>query len=200
MYLVAVDRGHGIDTLGKAAPGGIFKEWESADRLARRIVTELQTAGLDAVLVVPEVDDVSLPERVRRVNALCTPGRQVLLLSIHHNAAGCGQWMTATGWEAWTSPGQTKADELAEDLYKAAARILPAGTKIRTDTTDGDSDKEARFYILTKTSCPAVLTENLFMDSREDLARLQDDDYREKLVRLHVEGVLAYVKRNSGKS
>ena len=37
--------------------------------------------------------------------------------------------------------------------------------KVRRDTSDGDIDKEANFYILKKTICPAFLTENGFFDN-----------------------------------
>jgi N-acetylmuramoyl-L-alanine amidase len=33
---------------------------------------------------------------------------------------------------------------------------------LRKDTSDGDKDKEADFYIIKGANCPAVLTENLF--------------------------------------
>jgi len=46
------------------------------------------------------------------------------------------------------------------------------GQRIRKDTADGDPDLEKDFYILRHTSCPAVLTENLFMDNRDDVAFL----------------------------
>ena len=44
------------------------------------------------------------------------------------------------------------------------------GQRIRKDTADGDPDQEKDFYILRHTSCTAVLTENLFMDNRNDVA------------------------------
>ena len=41
--------------------------------------------------------------------------------------------------------------------------------RLWTDNTYGDPDIEKDFYIIRHTSCPAVLTENLFMDNREDV-------------------------------
>ena len=37
--------------------------------------------------------------------------------------------------------------------------------RIRTDMSDGDRDWEEDFYILRKSWCPAVLTENFFMNT-----------------------------------
>ena len=35
---------------------------------------------------------------------------------------------------------------------------------MRKDTSDGDPDKEANFYVLVHTSMPAILSENFFYD------------------------------------
>ena len=48
--------------------------------------------------------------------------------------------------------------------------------KIRKDMTDGDPDKESGFYILKHTKCPAVLTENLFQDNKEDVGFLLSEE------------------------
>lgn len=72
--------------------------------------------GLDTQLLVPEMEDISLPERCRRVNAICQEfGKdQVILLSLHVNAAGNGRkWMNARGWSCYTTRGETAADGLA---------------------------------------------------------------------------------------
>ena len=37
---------------------------------------------------------------------------------------------------------------------------------LRKDTTDGDKDKEADFYVIKKAPCAAVLTENFFYDNK----------------------------------
>ena len=90
-----------------------------------RIVAVLKDRGYDAELLVPEDDDISLAERVRRVNAICLLlGKQnVVLVSIHVNTAGNGtKWLTATGWSAYTCKGQTQSDKLAECLYQAVFR------------------------------------------------------------------------------
>jgi len=49
--------------------------------------------------------------------------------------------------------------------------------KLRYDLTDGDKDKEAEFYVLRRTACPAVLVECLFFDNPEDYALLKDPEF-----------------------
>lgn len=209
------DNGHGVNTAGKCSPDMTLREYKKARELVKDIVARRRAMGYDARILVPEEIDISLKERVRRVNAICDQyGKaNVLLVSVHCNAAGVdGKWKSAGGWCAYTSPGQTNADILATDLYDAAKIALSnyindfpvhiakgdydsKQRPIRTDYSDGDPDYEANFYILTKTKCPAVLTESLFQDNRADTEFLLSTAGHNAIVDLHVNGVEAYVKR-----
>lgn len=81
---------------------------------------------------------------------------------------------------------------MAECMCEAAIKNFP-GRRIRTDFSDGDSDWEEQFYILRKSCCPAVLTENFFMDSRSDLEFLQSRPRKQAVVDTHVEGIVEYL-------
>lgn len=191
---ILIDNGHGVDTAGKRSPNGSLREYKYAREIAEKVVSELKKRGFDAERIVTEENDISLSERCWRVNSICDRigTKNVILVSIHCNAAGNGsQWMNASGWEAWTSVGQTAADKLADCLYKAAEET---DFKIRKDTTDGDPDKEGHLYILKHTKCPAVLTENLFQDNKEDVAFLLSEAGKETIVSLHVKGIINYLK------
>ena len=196
---ILIDNGHGIQTKGKRSPDGKFLEYAYTREIARQVVTELKNKGYDAELLVPEEDDIPLSERVRRTNAHCTAfGKtNVILISIHVNAAGDGTiWMNATGWSCYTCKGQTESDRLADCLYKAAEQILK-NQVIRTDyARDGDPDWEENFYILRKSLCPAVLTENFFMDSA-NVYYLMSEIGKLALVNTHIEGVLNYISFTS---
>lgn len=213
--IILIDNGHGNNTLGKQSPllegtgldvwnifteKGRFKEWKYTRVIAEDVVSKLKGLGYDARLVVTEKNDVSLSERVRRINTICNKygASNVVLVSVHANAVGdSSQWMTGKGWEAYTTKGKTKSDMLAEFLYKRAEQNLK-GRKIRKDTTDGDSDKEADFYIIKKAKCPAVLTENFFYDNQDDLKYLTSDEGLNGVERLHVEGIIDFVNYMNG--
>lgn len=198
---VLVEAGHGNPPLtgGKQSPDGRLKEYVYCREIVKEVVKRLRAQGYDAENTVPEDGDIRLGERCARVNAWCDRlgARNVLFVSIHNNAAppNDNKWHTARGWEAWTSPGQTNGDRLAECLYDAAVRHLPKGTAIRTDMTDGDRDKEAKFTVLTGTCCPACLTENLFQDNKADVDYLLSAEGREAIINLHVDGIKAYVEK-----
>ena len=192
---ILIDNGHGIDTKGKRSPDGRLLEYAQNRLLAGRIVSVLQARGQDASLMVPEEMDIPLPERCRRVNEWCRQlGKDnVILISIHCNAAGKGdRWYNATGWCAYTTPKDTPADRLATCLYNAAQIHIP-DQRLRMDLTDGDPDIEASFYLLRHTICPAVLTENLFIDNQADVEYLLSDIGQTNLVNLHVTGINFYL-------
>lgn len=194
---ILLDNGHGQNTPGKRSPVGFFREYAYTRFLASQIQEQLIALGLDAQLLVPELEDFSLPERCRRVNAFCQEfGKdQVILVSLHVNAAGNGrEWMNARGWSCYTTRGETAADGLATALYEAAKDWLP-GMRLRSDYTDGDPDIEKDFYLLRHTQCPAVLTENLFMDNKEDVVFLESGEGAQAIINLHVEGIFQYINK-----
>lgn len=196
---ILIDNGHGHTTPGKQRPDGNFREATYTRQIARRIVADLKDRGYDAELLVPETEDIPLKERVSRVNAHCQAlgNSNVILISIHINAAGDGsKWMNATGWSCYTCKGDTASDRLADCLCEAAIKHFP-GRRIRTDFSDGDSDWEENFYLLRNTWCPAVLTENFFMDNKTELAYLQSSEGKRAVVSTHVEGIIKFLNGKS---
>ena len=193
---ILLDNGHGIETPGKRSPDGLFREYEYDRIIASRVTAELLDCGYDAQLLVPEASDIPILERCRRVNAICDElgSADVILVSIHVNASESdGKWHNASGWSAFTTPGITKADLLAYDLYDAAKKNL-VGQKIRLFNGPKEPDFEENFYILRHTKCAAVLTENMFQDCRKDVEFLQSRAGKEAITMLHVEGITEYVK------
>lgn len=192
---ILIDNGHGENTKGKRSPDGTLREYLYTREIAQDVERELRSRGFEAERIVRESLDVALSERARRVNETC--GRfgasKVLLVSIHVNAAGNGEdWMDARGWSAYTHKGKSKSDKLADALYAAAEKNF-VGRPIRKDNSDGDPDWEENFYMLTKTKCAAVLTENFFMDNEKDVQYLLSHEGREAVVRTHVEGIVNYI-------
>ena len=194
---ILIDNGHGQSTPGKRSPDGRFLEFQFNRTIAKQIVDDLRDRGYDAELLVPEDDDIPLKDRCKRVNDIVArEGKQnVILISIHANAFGNGkEWTSPSGWSVYTSKGQTKADDLAEQLAKAAIKNLPQ-MKMRAEKSDGDLDYEENFYILKHTACPAVLTENGFYTNKEDLAILESCEGRRAITDLHVEGIVEHLTK-----
>lgn len=192
---ILIDAGHGIDTPGKRSPDGSFLEYLWNRQVADIVLAKLKARHIDAALVVTETNDISLRTRVMRVNRVCDQVgvQNVLLISIHSNAAGNGSaWMNAKGWSCYTTPGKTGSDEFAECFYDAFTRAFP-DRRMRRDLTDGDSDYEENFYILAKSKCRAVLLENFFYDNREECFWLNNPRTKGRIADAIVEGLLIYL-------
>ena len=194
---VLIDPGHGIDTPGKRSPDGLFREYLWNRQVADLILEGLVSAGVDASLVVTETNDVTLRNRVNRVNTICNRigASNVLLVSVHANAAGNGSaWMNASGWSCYTSKGKTRSDQVAECLYDAFEEEFQ-DRKIRKDMSDGDRDWEENFYVLQKSKCPAVLLENFFYDNREECAWMLQEETKRRIAGAAVKGIIKYIKK-----
>ena len=194
---ILIDPGHGIDTPGKRSPDGLFREYLWNRQVADLILEGLVSAGIDASLVVTETNDVTLRNRVNRVNTICNRvgASNVLLVSVHANAAGNGSaWMNARGWSCYTSKGKTGSDQVAECLYDAFEEEFQ-DRKIRKDMSDGDRDWEENFFVLQKSKCPAVLLENFYYDNREECAWMLQEETKRRIASAAVKGIIKYIKK-----
>ncbi len=192
-----IDNGHGKETPGKCSPDGQFREYAYTREIAAQVVAELRKQGYNAIALVPEENDVSLAERVRRANNYCRKfgAANVVLVSVHCNASGNGsEWRTARGWSAYTSAGETKADKLAAMMYQEAEKNF-VRRRLRTENSDGDPDWEEGFYILRKSKCAAVLSENFFQDNEDDVAYMNSEAGKQAIIRTHVDALIRYVNK-----
>lgn len=187
-FIWLLDAGHGgvingvPQTAGKRSPDwdkGILYEGVSNRSFVRELMILCEKAGIRAVELVPELEDISLRERVNRVNKY----RNAVLVSVHSDAFSKE---SANGWSAYTYHGQSKSDKVATVMYKHA---MKAKLNLREDYSDGDPDKEANFYILRNTNCPAVLVENLFMTNKKDYATLNSKKGRATLIKIMFETI-----------
>lgn len=191
---ILIDNGHGVDTAGKRSPDSSLREYKYAREIAEKVVSELKKRGFDAERIVTEENDISLKERCRRVNALCDKlgTKNVILVSVHCNAAGNGsQWLNARGWSAHVSlNASVNSKTFARALITAAE---DEGLKVRKYAHQMPY-WEQNLAICRDTKCPAVLTENLFQDNKEDVAFLLSKQGREAITRVHVKGIIEFLK------
>ena len=194
--LVILDNGHGglIDgvyqTLGKRSPiwsdGSQLFEGEFNRAVVNQIIQELTRLGIHYVNIAPEYEDISLKTRVARANEYAS--QSSFYVSVHSNAGG------GHGFEVFTSPGNSKSDEIATIFGKEFQKVFPAKA-LRADLSDGDLDREERFYVLTETKMPSILTENFFMDNEEECKNiLMTRQGREMIAQYHVNAILRVKK------
>lgn len=194
---VLIDNGHGKNTQGKRSPKGrygILYEYEFNRAIAKPLVERLKKLGIDAELVVPEDNDISLGERCRRVNRVCDKvgSKNVLFISIHANASSnCETFQKPSGWSAFVYTKASNASKrLAQCLYDEAEKRNLKGNRCVPDCHYWT----AGFYVLKNTKCSAVLTENLFYDNEAEYEVLCSEKGREEIIDLHIKGIVRFIE------
>ena len=189
---VLIDNGHGENTPGKRSPDGRLREWSYTREIADLVVAGLRKLGIDAERIVKEDSDVPLSERCRRANNIYRDtGKKAILVSIHCNAAGNGiSWKNAQGWSAFVSNNASlNSKRLAESLAQVA-ECIPVPVR---KPMPQQPYWEQNLAICRDTNCPAVLTENFFQDSKEDVEYLLSPEGKDTVARIHIEGILKYL-------
>lgn len=184
MKTILFDNGHGgvingvYQTKGKRSPEydeGVLFEGEFNRGIVNRLVNMCEVAGIPYVNVAATNRDIGLDNRVDFANTLEKDYGDCVYISIHANAGG------GTGYEVFTSPGPTRSDDYAEIIIEKFGQTLPE-LRLRSDKSDGDHDKEAKFYVLTQTRMPSVLVECAFMDTKSpDYLLLKSESARDRM-------------------
>jgi N-acetylmuramoyl-L-alanine amidase len=194
--LIILDAGHSGMVNGKylTAPSKMFKHTDGTiayegvinRQVKDMLKSKLTTSKIDFLDVSFGNEDIPLRERVKNANDWyhLLDRYDLLYLSIHSNA-GHG-----SGFEVWTSPGQTLSDKYAQicaEEIKSEFKEFP----FRANLGDGDLDKEEKFYVLVHTLCPAILVELLFFDNPKDWKYQQTPEYIERIT----DCLLRFVKK-----
>ena len=67
-YIICLDNGHGADTKGKCSPDQQVKEYSYTREIVQILSDKLKENDYNIFIVTPESNDISLKERVARVN------------------------------------------------------------------------------------------------------------------------------------
>lgn len=202
-FLVFLDAGHGgLDPSGRytTAPSKQFKHtrgtfhkdgwfyegvWNRT--LTNRVAEKLAHLDISYYMVSHAYVDTPLQYRVEVANWLSRQVAKSLYISNHSNAGGGA----ARGFELFTSPGQTTSDKIADLHWKNVNDLLAERIfRYRSETTDGDVDKEANLYVLKNTRMPAILIEHLFFDNYDDCMQLMDDEIVERFAEAQVRTII----------
>lgn len=193
-FYILLDAGHGINTKGKCSPDQSLREYKYCREIVDIISNKLTSLNYNVIKITPEETDTSLTTRVQRVNSYCDKygSKNCVLISVHNNASPPvdGKWHKATGWSGWVSRNCSQNS-------KKLAQILYAECELRNLQGNRNAPKEkywqADFYIIKKTKCPAILTENLFQDNKEEVEYLLSDKGKDEISQLHVDGLIKYI-------
>ena len=192
---IVIDPGHAgrnVDP-GAVNPSSGLQEADVAFAVSQLLALALVQACNEVKLTRTEWEQAETDDLEYRTSLANDWGADVFV-SIHCNSAASPD---AQGYEVWTSPGDTGGDDLATCIYAQIAMEFPdrAG---RADYSDGDPDKESRFYVLAHTESPACLVELAFISSDEEAALLADEKWQGRYARAIARGIQDYVDRRGG--
>lgn len=199
--IVILDAGHGSNTAGKRSPSPhALLEWKYSREIVNGIAKELQRENISYYIDHPEDLEIGgqsrdLVLRTNRANAKHAEakklGKTTIFISVHVNAAGsCLNWLNASGWTGWVSKNaSSNSKKLAQLLYAEAEKRGLKGNR----SVPSCKYWEADFWVLRKTNMPAVLTENLFMDNKKDVAYLLSEEGKKNIIAIHVDAIKKYI-------
>jgi N-acetylmuramoyl-L-alanine amidase len=173
--LIVIDPGHGGSDPGAVANG--LHEKELTLKIGRRVRKAL-LRDFDVTVALTREQDatVSLDARTDFANAR----RADYFVSVHINSGG------GEGYEDYIHKTQTDSSPAA--ARRNAVHTAVAGFMTRSGAADRGK-KKANFHVLRESTMPAVLTENLFIDSPVDAALLRGDDFLADLAEAHARGI-----------
>lgn len=184
---------HGFEVAGKRSPDGKFREYRWSREICKKIIKKLQDDGYRAIIDTEAENEIGLSNRAQIVNNYCGifGTSKTVYISVHNNAAGSdGKWKTARGWCVFVSKNASdNSKKLASYL---AQEVEKNDIKVKRYLPKQDYWQE-NFTVLKKTKCPAVLTENLFQDNKDDVEILMSAEGKQKFVDIHVAAIERYV-------
>lgn len=209
--LTVIGTCHRLRELGKQSPDGRLIECIYGREVAKAVHEKLQAKGCRTVIDYTPLDlpktmqspsvkqerQRELAMRVNLVNELCRQegAKRVIYVSIHVNASPPvdNKWHSANGWQVNVgTKASAKSKLLAGCLYDAAKAC---GLKVRQPSLKPlQKYWPQNLYVLNNTSCPAVLTENLFQDNIDDVDFLLSEEGKQVIADLHVEGIINYIE------
>ncbi|WP_020523979.1 N-acetylmuramoyl-L-alanine amidase [Catelliglobosispora koreensis] len=175
---IYIDPGHGGTDPGAVANG--LQEKTLTLNIALQVRNILQ-ANYDVDIRMSRTTDItrSLDYRTNDANAWGA----AIFVSVHINSGG------GTGFESYRYP---TADTATVNLHNALhSKIITSMRTVGSVTDRGK--KTANFHVLRESNMPAVLTENLFIDTTADANLLKNASFLTATANGHAQGIAQYL-------
>lgn len=185
MVNIFIDPGHGGTDTGAAGYGLQEKHVTLKIALKLRDILNADYTGHSIKMSRTTDRAVSLRERTNMANAWGAD----YLQSIHINAGG------GTGFESYIYNGNFSGKESTNQLRNSVHDKVVGQTNF-----EDRGKKEANFHMLRESAMASSLTENGFIDYKDDATKLKSDAFLNKIARGHADGLakaLSLTKKDS---
>lgn len=176
--VVALDPGHGGADPGAVGLGGL-QEKTVVMNITRSAAAALEAAGVRVVMTRQSDQDVALQPRVDTAEAV----QANLFVSIHANAVSSDR-PDVNGVETY----------YYSETGARFATILHAQVIQHMQSADRGV-RQARFYVLRRTSMPAALIETGFVTGAIDARNLRDAQWQVRMGEAIAAGIIAYLSQ-----
>lgn len=217
---IVLDPGHGGKDPGAVGPKGL-REKDVVLALARRIKPQLEARGYEVLMTRDQDVFVELADRARFANE----NRADLFVSIHTNASknrsvrGVETYFLGVAKDRQSSETAMLENAVSEvnalsDLEQILHSLMNQNNMWHSsilaetvqDSLHGELNgrfgtiknlgvKQAPFFVLSKTSMPAVLIETAFISNSSAEKLLERSDFRDTLSDSITKGIINYTKR-----
>jgi N-acetylmuramoyl-L-alanine amidase len=174
--VVVIDPGHGGPDPGAVGIGGIYEKNIVLD-VSQQVAALLEQAGIQAVLTRSSDIDLDLQPRVD----IAERARATIFVSIHANAISMSR------------PDVNGLETFYFDSGFGLAQSIHSSVLQATGTRDRRV-RQARFYVIRRTSMPSVLVETGFVTGAEDAPKLATPAYRRLLAEGIARGIINYLR------
>tara|TARA_R110000803_G_scaffold60048_1_gene119121 strand:- start:119 stop:718 length:600 start_codon:yes stop_codon:yes gene_type:complete len=196
-YIIILDAGHGglinnvYQTKGKRSPiwsdGSQYFEGVGNRQIVSKLTDKLKAKGFEVFNANDSEKDMSLRKRTALINQEIkdNKGKEYIGISIHSNGFSKE---SAHGWSVYS---YTKASKQSKKMSKLIAN------KMQKEFADRRfrGEKSANFWMVKKTNCPFILTENFFMTNEKECKEiLMNKKGQDKIVKLHFDFICEYLK------
>lgn len=171
---IFIDPGHGGTDPGATGYGLREKDLTLKISLKIRDILNAEYTGHTIRMSRTTDKTITLKQRTDMANAWNAD----YLLSVHINAGG------GTGYESYIYNKLSNSSRAAVIRNQIHAEIMKAIGKV-TDR----GKKTANFHMLRESNMPAMLSENLFIDTKSDADKLKSDAFLNQLARGHAVGL-----------
>ncbi|MBO1003164.1 N-acetylmuramoyl-L-alanine amidase [Pseudogracilibacillus auburnensis] len=173
MAKIFIDPGHGGSDPG--AVGNGLREKDLTLDISKRIKKYLDDNFTGHIIRMSRTGDTTL-SLTQRANSANSWGADILV-SVHINAG------RGTGYEDYIFNGNvsSKTINIRNTIHAEISKEL--------GNVRNRGKKRANFAVLRQTKMPAILTENLFIDTKADADKLKSNAYLNRIAKGHAEGI-----------
>lgn len=175
-FTVVLDAGHGGKDPGAIGQRGL-REKDVVLAITRGVARELEKQGIQVVMTRNSDVFVSLQGRVQRAEAT----KANIFVSIHANSVGLGRPQVNGVETYYFQTGRSLAQTIHRNILQ---RLNVRDRRVR----------QARFYVLRRSSMPSTLVEVGFVTGSQDSRNLSNARFQQQMAEAIAAGIVQYLK------